>query len=469
MENLAADHASQSQLAAGLMIRRHGRTAAVPHHCPRDRGRVLARRLALLAVALSFLLPLGLQAQAGASQPTGITPSRQHSGSVSTSSSLGTGIDYHGGPVMENPHNVYFIWYGNWSGNTAQSILPQFIAGLSGSSYFNTNAGYFDNSRHVSNLVTMSNQTWDLYSHGSSLDFSTVQGIVVQALSNGLLPTDPDGIYFVLTSADVSESSAGGFCTPGTGQCGYHYDFDLFDAQHTLIKYAFVGNPDRCPNVCEQELSPTTPNGNPGADGMASVIAHELNETVTDPLLNAWFDSAGQEVGDKCAWNFGTTFTTPNGATANLTLGSSNYLVQQNWVNSGTGYCGMGFGTKPVCYQAYVQNQGWQPQVCDGDVAGTVGQGLAIQALQITAPGRSICYRVHVLNGGWLPSVCDGAVAGNIGQAIDGLKVSTSTKHVQYFGQFQNMGWTGPVADNAKLGPFGLQLESVVIQVGSLQ
>ena len=47
------------------------------------------------------------------------------------------------------------------------------------------------------------------------------------------------------------------------------------------------------------------PNGNAAADAMISVIAHELAEAATDPLLNAWFDSAGYENADKCAWDFG--------------------------------------------------------------------------------------------------------------------------------------------------------------------
>ena len=47
---------------------------------------------------------------------------------------------------------------------------------------------------------------------------------------------------------------------------------------------------------------------------MASIIAHELEEAATDPDLNAWYDSRGDENADKCAWTFGTTYTAANGA-----------------------------------------------------------------------------------------------------------------------------------------------------------
>lgn len=107
------------------------------------------------------------------------------------------------------------------------------------------------------------------------------------------------------------------------------------------MKFSFVGNPDRCPSACEAQS--TGPNGNAGADGMASIIAHELEEAVTDPDLNAWYDGRGAENADKCAWTFGTTFRAPNGAAANMALGSRNYLIQQNWVNSGSGFCALKF------------------------------------------------------------------------------------------------------------------------------
>jgi len=57
--------------------------------------------------------------------------------------------------------------------------------------------------------------------------------------------------------------------------------------------------------------------------------------------LDAWYDNSGNENGDKCAWNFGTTYTTANGSTANMQIGTKDFLVQQNWVNANGGGCSL--------------------------------------------------------------------------------------------------------------------------------
>lgn len=56
------------------------------------------------------------------------------------------GIDYHGGPVMNDPHgvNVYLIWYGNWSNDTQPAIVTDFVKRLGGTAYFNINSSYYD-------------------------------------------------------------------------------------------------------------------------------------------------------------------------------------------------------------------------------------------------------------------------------------------------------------------------------------
>ena len=246
----------------------------------------------------------------------------------------GNGINYHGGPLILGGTNVYYIWYGNWSGNSATNILTDLAGSIGGSPYFNINTTYYDGSgTPVLNAVVFRGSVFDSYSHGTSLSDSAIQAVVSSAITSGGLPNDTNGVYFVLTSADVTASS--GFCTQ---YCGWHTRGTIAGSD---IKYAFIGNPDRCPSACEAQT--VGPNGNAGADGMASIIAHELEEATTDPDLNAWYDVRGQENADKCAWTFGSTSTLPSGAVYNMTLGSRKYLIQQNWVNASGGFCAKSF------------------------------------------------------------------------------------------------------------------------------
>ena len=237
-------------------------------------------------------------------------------------------IRYWGGPVMTGMNNkIYYIWYGNWSGNSAPTILDNLAKSIGGSPYFNINTTYYNGSgTHVSNSVTFAGEAYDNNSQGASLTDAGVANVVANALNTGALPVDTSGIYFVLTSKDVDESS--GFCTQ---YCGWHTNGTYTVPGNPIIKYAFVGNPERCPSACQAQPGNSSPNGNLGADGMASIIAHELEEAITDPQLNAWFDTRGAENADKCAWTFGTTSTAQNGSLYNVTLGGKNYLIQRNW------------------------------------------------------------------------------------------------------------------------------------------
>ena len=245
-------------------------------------------------------------------------------------SSGANGIQYHGGPVMLGTPSVYLIWYGSWTGNTATTILPEFVSSIGGSPYFAINKTYFDGAkRPVSGNATLAGQSFMGYTQGTTLSDAEVQQVVSDAITAGL-PADANGVYFVLSSADVNESS--GFCTQ---YCGWHGNGTIAGLD---IKYAFVGNPDRCPSACEEQTA-SSPNGNTGADGMASIIAHELEEAITDPDLNAWYDRRGLENADKCAWTFGNTFTASNGSKYNVTLGGKPYLIQRNWVNASGGFC----------------------------------------------------------------------------------------------------------------------------------
>lgn len=309
--------------------------------------RTLMCRSALVALASLSLVCAADPGNSGPpeTRPNGkgdvVRSARPSSGKTSGSN----GIFYHGGPLLTQGVNVYYIWYGNWSDNLAKTILTDLANGIGGSSYFAINTTYYDGSNHpVQNAVNYKGSFVDNYSQGAGLSDSQVQAVVKNAIGSGKLPLDKSGVYFVLTSSDVKETS--GFCKT---YCGWHtYYTTTLSGSNISLQYAFVGDPDvQCPTGCEEQTS-VSPNGDPGADGMASVIAHELEEATTDPTLTAWYDRRGEENADKCAWTFGITSKDSNDAEYNLVLphatttsGYRNFLIQQNWVNGGGGYCAM--------------------------------------------------------------------------------------------------------------------------------
>jgi len=248
----------------------------------------------------------------------------------------GNGINYHGGPVMSGQVNAYFIWYGNWNGSGSNSqgtvsLINSLFGntGLNNSGYFDINQTYGSNSANVSGSILRIKSTTDNYSRGTRLSDTAIRNVVSSAISSGRLPSDTHGIYFVITSSDVTATS--GFCT---SYCGWHTHASIGGAD---IKYSFIGNPDRCPSSCEAQT--VSPNGNAGADGMASIMAHEAEEAASDPDLNAWFDSSGEENADKCAWKWGSLTGTVGNGGFNQSLAGKHWLIQMNWENSRGGGC----------------------------------------------------------------------------------------------------------------------------------
>ena len=164
--------------------------------------------------------------------------------------------------------------------------------------------------------------------------------MTVNALTSGRLPADANGQYFVLTSADVSETS--GFCVY---YCAWHgwagpVSFPNVDKLIT----SFVGNPQQCPYACTAQPQLPTPNNNVGADGMVNSIAHELSESATDPFNDGWINNPNgdySENGDLCVWMFGNYKQLPNGSYYNVKFGTRRYLTQQIWVNARGGYCAL--------------------------------------------------------------------------------------------------------------------------------
>ena len=257
----------------------------------------------------------------------------------------GTGILYHGGPIIYRQNVATIYWAGSTiynggpapgthgSGAQDASLVGFFLRNLGPSPYFNINTTYFDGSgAHVQNVVQYT-QYWasstSVPASGSTVSDAQVQAKVVDGFTTGNLTYDASTLYAVFSGSGVN--LGGGF---GVQYCAYH---GHFTSNGLDIKYAVM--PYDADFVSGCTALNGSPNNDFAADAEVNTLAHETEETTTDPDLNAWFDRRGFENADKCAWTFGTTYTTGNGSTANMNLGGKDFLVQRNWVNARTGGC----------------------------------------------------------------------------------------------------------------------------------
>jgi hypothetical protein len=143
--------------------------------------------------------------------------------------------------------------------------------------------------------------------------------------------------------------AAGRACSAGTKRaafCAYH-------ALTGLSKAVIVYANDPYVNGLNCDVGEEHPNNNPSDATIGGGLAHEHSEVLTDPELNAWFDSKGAEVGDKCrtfkeASEFGAPLgKAPNGAKYNQVLNGHLYWYQQEWSNA-TAQCEQRAAARPT-------------------------------------------------------------------------------------------------------------------------
>jgi len=272
----------------------------------------------------------------------------------STAPTASNGIAYNGGPIMDDANgvNVYFIWYGDWSKDQlAQKVLVNLITHIGGSPYFNINTTYYSLEPgpninnpikdRVVNAVHYMGNTTDNYSQGTSPSDQQVFLAVANAITSGALPVDKNGVYFLLTSADVNaQGYSENFCAwhGNTGAGPQSID-------GTDIKVSWVGNAAALYAYNCIWNYQTTLSGSMGADGMASLIAHELEESVTDPDGTSWINLGNGFFGenaDMCLAVFPGSYHSGSASDPqppDMKFGGIPYLIQENWVNAKGGLC----------------------------------------------------------------------------------------------------------------------------------
>lgn len=227
----------------------------------------------------------------------------------------------HGGNIMTQVMPVQIIFWGPSWGNAnfvgdKFTGLASFYTGINDSNYANTCSEYSDSSRDVL-------EPWITYNGKQLVDTSTATGgsstgpILAEVCKMITAPT-ANGYYPVYV--DIPRRHAGYCAWHSAGSC-----------KGVPVQFAFFFNLDGDPGC---DPADTSGLHSQGLAALANVSGHEISESRTDPRLNAWYDSSGNENGDKCAWTFGAPLLTFSDG--------SQWKVQGNWSNAAyttsTGY-----------------------------------------------------------------------------------------------------------------------------------
>jgi len=228
-------------------------------------------------------------------------------------------MTYHGGVIMPSTVSQAIFWGPSWANSSLVGDkitgLDSWYTGFSNSNYAKASDEYTGSNGQVGPVVTHNGHLVDL---STAANGSSTSAIVAEVCREITSPVS-NGYYPVYV--DVKRGNA--------GYCAYH---TFGTCSGVTVQVAFFFNID-----CDVGCDPADTSGlhSQGLAALSNVSGHELSEARTDPdSPGAWYDSRGQENGDKCAWTFNVPLVTFSNGTQ--------WKIQGEWSNSaytaGTGY-----------------------------------------------------------------------------------------------------------------------------------
>ena len=129
-----------------------------------------------------------------------------------------------------------------------------------------------------------------------------------------------------------------------------------------------------------------------------------------------------------------------------------------------------------VNYQTHVQNIGWQGVVKNGEIAGTSGKNLQLEAIKINlsdgALDGNIEYSTHIQNIGWQDYKANGALSGTTGKnlQLEAIKIKLAGDVSRYYDVYyrvhiQDKGWLNWAANGASAGSQAASKHLEAIQI----
>lgn len=269
-------------------------------------------------------------------------------------------MDYAGGKTMHNVSAYAIFWLPDgqhYQPAGAQATddnfildVKQFMDDLGGSDYYNILTQYGDKKGPVKNRFAFGGGVIDSspYPHAGTradpLRESNLVSEIKRVIKLRKLKFNNDNTLFMIFTADGIQSCAGDntFCTFNStqGYCAYHSNFS-FKKKQIVFAVQPTMNTQNC-----QANDPTTddnsPNNDAAADRAIDLLAHEIFESVTDPVDGKGWSANGdlsREIGDLCDQTYGPR--DDNGG--DVVLNGHEYYVQSMYSNKDGG-CVMALG-----------------------------------------------------------------------------------------------------------------------------
>jgi hypothetical protein len=229
-------------------------------------------------------------------------------------------MTYHGGVIMTSATVTPIFWGPSWANYTGDKItgITSFYAGYGGSNYAKASSEYTGSNGQVGTAVNPAGST---ITDSTAASGGNSTSAILAEVCRQIPSPDPNGNGYYPVYTDIPRG--------GNGYCAYH---SVGTCGNVRVQFAFFWKLDGDAGCDPQDVSGKHSQGHAA---LANVSGHELSEAFTDPSNpGAWYDSSGQENGDKCAWTFGAPLVTfPNG---------TQWKIQGEWsnaaYNAGTGY-----------------------------------------------------------------------------------------------------------------------------------
>jgi len=234
-------------------------------------------------------------------------------------------MTYHGGLIMPSATVKAIYWGASWGTSSfvgdKVTGLGTFYSGFGNSNYAATSNEYGGSNGQVGSGVTNQGSVIDTSPASGGGSTSAILAEVAKQVTLGTIVLDASGNGYYPVYTDLPRGNA--------GYCAWHAGGTI---NGTRVQFAFFWNLDGDAGCDPQDVTAVH---SQGLEALANVSAHELSEARTDPTSpGGWYDSKGEENGDKCAW----TFNVPSVTFSN----GSQWKLQGEWSNAaytaGTGY-----------------------------------------------------------------------------------------------------------------------------------